>query len=314
MMWTQKLSRTLILGAPTAALCLAATFACPSPASAQQVVARVNGDPITAVDVAQRTRLIQISGGNKTPSRKEVLDELIEQQLKLQAARRYRMDITDAQVDQVVASMASRMRATPEAFAKSLGSAGVSINALKRKLRADLAWNNIVRGKFHATLQLREKDVDLAAQSQRKGEEQTNFLYTLRPILLVVARGAGDAAFAARRREAEGLRTRFQNCDDGLRLARGLRDVAVRDPILRSAGDLGAKQREVVDATPVGRLTPPDVTPSGIEVFAVCEKKQGKGSSGTERDVRDQLMGERFAAQGTKFLQELRRSAIIEVR
>ena len=314
MMWTQAFARSLLFSASAAAVCLTATLAFPSPASAQQIVARVNGDPITAVDVAQRTRLIQISGGGKTPTRPEVMDELIEQQLKLQAARRYRMDITDAQVDQVVAGMASRMRASPEAFAKSLASAGVSINALKRKLRADLAWNNIVRGKFHATLQLREKDIDLATQAQGKSDEASNFLYTLRPILLVVARGAGDTAFAARRREAEGLRTRFQNCEDGLRLARGLRDVAVRDPILRSAGDLSAKQREVVDTTTVGRLTPPDVTPSGIEVFAVCEKKQGKGSSGAERDVREQLMGERFAAQGKKYLQELRRSAMIEMK
>jgi peptidyl-prolyl cis-trans isomerase SurA len=280
-------------------------------AQAQQVVARVNGDPITAIDLAQRMRLLQISG-NKSPSRKEALDELIDERLKMQVAQRYRVEIADEEVNRVVANMASRMRANSDQFTKALASAGINIHYLKRKLRADLAWNNVIRGKFQASLQIREKDIELAAQSRKNGDAKA-YTYTLRPILLVVPRGAGDAAFAARRREAEGLRTRFQNCEDGIRLARGLRDIAVREPIIRSSGDVSGKQREVLEATPVGRLTPPDVTASGIEVFAVCEKKAG-GASGAERDVRDEMFGERFQAKGKEYLRQLRRSAMIELK
>ena len=55
------------------------------PAQAQ-VVAIVNGEPITALDIRQRTRLIQLST-QKTPSRQEVLDELIDDKLKVQLAQ-----------------------------------------------------------------------------------------------------------------------------------------------------------------------------------------------------------------------------------
>jgi peptidyl-prolyl cis-trans isomerase SurA len=209
--------------------------------------------------------------------------------------------------------MATRMRTDAQQFAKALSGSGVSINALRRKLRADLAWNQIVRGKFQNNLIVADKDIAAAVQSRKK-DDKAAVEYTLRPILLLVPRGAGDAAIESRRREADALRTRFQNCDDGVKLARGLKDVAVREPLTRSSADLGAKLRELLDGMEIGRLTPPDITPQGVEVFALCAKKQAKGDTGAERDVREELFGERFQAQGKKYLQELRRSAMIETK
>lgn len=293
----------------TVVLCVAGA----NPAAAQEVVARVNGEPVTAVDVAQRTRLIQVSN-HTSPGRQEVIDELIDEHLKMQTARRYRIEVTDAEVNAVVSNMASRMRVNSDQFAKALGAAGISINALKRKLRADLAWNQIVRGKFGNNLQVRDREIQDIISQSKDGAKATTYEYMLRPILLVVPRGAGDAAFMARRREAEGLRGRFQGCEEGLRLARGLRDVAIREPIARRSGDLTQKLREVLDATKVGSLTPPEVTPSGIEVFALCEKREARGDTGQERDVREKLFGERFAAEGKQYLKQLRKSASIQFR
>lgn len=284
-----------------------------TPAAAQQVVARVNGEPITAVDLEQRSKLIQAST-HKPPPRQEVLNELIDEQLKMQTARRYRMDITDEQVNNAVAGMASRMRANPEQFAQALGQAGISINALKRKIKADIAWNEIVRGKFSSDLMVREKDVIAAAQANKGEKPGTSYQYTLRPILFVVPRGAGDNVLQARRAEAEGLRNRFGNCEEGLKLARGLRDVAIREPITRGSGDLPSKQRELLQTMAVGSVTPPDVTAQGVEVFALCGKSEAKGDAGDVRDVREKMVGDKFNAQGKRYLQELRRSAMIETK
>ena len=290
-------------------LCLPA-----GPAQAQEIVARVNGEPITAVEVAQRMRLIQISS-QKPPARSEVLDELIEEQLKLQLIRRYRLEIADAEVDSVLNNMGSRMRADPAQFGKMLASSGISVSALKRKLRAEIGWNKIVRGKFESSLQIRDRDVMSALES--KGEKDKNgvsYDYTLQPILLITSRSGGDAGILARRREAEGLRTRFQNCDDGLKLARGLRDVAIRAPITRSSGELPAKLRELLDNTAIGKLTPPDITAQGVELFALCGKRVGKGDTGTERDMREALFTEQYAGKAKNYMKQLRRSAMIEMK
>jgi len=298
------------------AIALGMLWMAPVPvALAQEIVASVNGDPITAIDVAQRTRLIQAST-QKAPPRTEVIEELIDERIKMQAVQRYRLEITDTEIDTVVAGMAQRMRANPEQFAKALGGAGISVVALKRKIKADLGWQQIVRGKFAPSLQVRDRDVKMTADTRKKDEkEATSFAYTLRPILFIVPRGSPDPVLEARRREADGLRTRFQNCEDGLRMARGLKDVAVRDPISRTSGDFPAKVREVLEGTGVGKLTPPDITLQGVELFAVCEKKETTvGDTGRERDVREELVGQKVTAQGKKYLQELRRSAKIEIK
>src|SRR5262245_1417508 len=49
---------------------LLAALAWPTTASAQQVVVIVNGEPITALDIEQRSKLTQLST-HKTPSRQE---------------------------------------------------------------------------------------------------------------------------------------------------------------------------------------------------------------------------------------------------
>src|SRR6478735_6607200 len=77
----------------------------PAAAPAQQVLVVVNGDPITAFDIEQRTKLNQLTN-NKTSPRNEVIEELIEEKLKLQLLKRYMIEGMDAEVDQAYAGMA----------------------------------------------------------------------------------------------------------------------------------------------------------------------------------------------------------------
>ena len=128
-------------------------------------------------------------------------------------------------------------------------------------------------------------------------------------------RGSAPAAYEARKREAENLRARFQNCGEGLRLAMGLPDVAVRETISRQSVDLGQQQRDVLNNTPVGRLTPPEVTLQGVETFAVCQKNAAVGGdTPRERELRDTMYQERYQAISKKYLKELRSQALIEIR
>jgi peptidyl-prolyl cis-trans isomerase SurA len=128
----------------------------------------------------------------------------------------------------------------------------------------------------------------------------------------VVGRGAGAEAIEARKKEAEALRTQFDGCDTGIRYARSLRDVAVREPILKSSADLAPAIREILDKVPVGHLTSPEVTARGVELFALCNKREARVESVAKAQVKNKLIGEKFEAQGKRFLAELRRSALIE--
>jgi peptidyl-prolyl cis-trans isomerase SurA len=282
------------------------------PAAQAQIVALVGGEPITAVDIAQRTRLIQLST-QKTPSRQEVLDELIDDKLKVQLSKRYIADVPKREIETAFATIARRAGMSTAQFTTMMQQSGIGVDALKNRIHADFVWSQIVRGKFQSSLQVGDKEVDVKLQASNK-EEPANYEFKLRPILLLVPRGAAPAAFEARKREADALRTRFQSCDEGLRAAMTLPDVAVRDAITRQSADLGQQQRDVLNATAVGRLTPPDVTLQGIEVFAVCGKAPAVGDTPAKRQVRDQMYQERYQAMSKKFLKELRSQALIEIR
>src|ERR1700752_433475 len=138
-----------------AAALLAITAVWHEPATAQQVVAVVNGDPITAIDIAQRSKLLQVST-HKAPTRQEVLDELIDEKLKLQIAKRYKLEITDSEIDSAFANIAHRAGSSPDKFAQALGQQGISAESVKTRLRADMGWSQIIRGKFQSTFQIRE--------------------------------------------------------------------------------------------------------------------------------------------------------------
>jgi peptidyl-prolyl cis-trans isomerase SurA len=304
-----------------AAMIAAVLVAMTSPASAQ-VVAMVNGEPITALDVTQRIRLIQLST-KKSPSRQEALDELIDDKLKVQLAKRFIAEIPERDVENAFNNVARRVGLSPQQFGQVLQSNGISPNAFKSRLRSDIVWGSIIRGKFQGQLQIGDKDVSQAIRSQSDGNEGekatqkdgTAYDYSLRPILLLVPRGSSPGAFDSRRREAESLRSRFQSCNEGVRIARTLRDVAIRAPITRSSNDFAQQQREVLAKTPVGHLTPPDTTPQGIELFAVCDKREAKNADTVrERETREQIYSKKFEALSKNYLKELRRSALIELR
>jgi peptidyl-prolyl cis-trans isomerase SurA len=280
--------------------------------SAQQVVVIVNGDPITALDIEQRTKLTQLST-HKTPTRQEVLDELINERLKVREAKKWGLEVPSSEVDNAYASMAKRMQMTPAQLTEQLAKSGVNAATLKARIKADITWPQLVRGRYQSSLQIGDKDILTAMES--KANDTVGYDYTLRPILFVVPTGSPDTFIEGRKREAEGLRGRFQGCEEGIAFARALKDVAVRDQITRSSADIPPEQRKVLEGVEVGRLTPPEVTKFGIEMFAICAKKESAADNTPgRRQARESIMAERYEQRSKLYLQEIRRGAMLEYK
>ncbi len=283
----------------------------PSGATAQ-VVVLVNGDPITALDIEQRSKLIQLSN-HKTPTREEVLDELINERLEIKEAKKYTLEASDADVDNAYAAMAGRMHITPDQLTEALAKGGVRPETLKMRIRAEIVWGQLVKGRYQSALQIGEKDV-LSAMGGDKPDEAVGHEYTLRAVLFIVPRGAAPAVYEARKKEAEALRGRFQTCEEGIRLAKALRDTAVRDPIIRNSADFPEQLRAVLDGTAVGHLTQPEVTKQGIEMFALCAKRETTSDTPGKRAAKEKLFAARLQELAQRYLKEIRRQAMIDQR
>jgi peptidyl-prolyl cis-trans isomerase SurA len=295
-------------------LAAAILFAMPSVSCAQQVVVFVNGQPITNLDIEHRSKFIQMSS-KKVPSRREVLDSLIDEILEVTEAKRFSLDVSDADVDRSYAEVAARMGIDAQKLTQILANGGASEDTLKRRLRAQIAWTGLVRGRYKASLEIRDKDVEAQLQLHKTDEKATvGYEYIMRPVVFIVARGSADTVYEARKRDAEALRARFVNCDEGVSFARALPDVAVRDQVSKFSADLAQQLRDILDGTATGHLTPPEQTAEGIQMFAVCTKKETKSDTPEMRQIRDQMFQQKFGAQAKRYLENLRRQAMIEYK
>jgi peptidyl-prolyl cis-trans isomerase SurA len=285
-----------------------------SPLHAQTVVVMVNGDPITDFDIEQRTKLNFLST-RKTASRQEMLNELIDEKVKLKEGKKYGVDPTGSDVDQAFADMSSRMHLSPDQLAKTLEGQGIRAETLKARVKADLVWGSLVRGRFKERLQVGEKDVAAAVKAEGGDEQQADaFEYRMQPIVLIVPRGSAQSAIEARHKEAETLRSRVQSCDEANNYFRSMQNAAIRAPVIKTSADIPPNLRKVLDDTPIGHLTPPEVTKQGIEMVVLCARKPTTIDTPKKKEMRDKMYAQKYEATSKSYLQDIRKAAMIEYR
>jgi peptidyl-prolyl cis-trans isomerase SurA len=313
MIMTAKFSQRLslrIMGC-VAALIL---IGCASPLHAQTVAVMVNGEPITNYDIEQRSKLIMLTT-QKPASRQQVLDELIDEKVKVKEGKKFGVDPSSSDIDQSFAAMSSRMRITPEQLAKSLESQGIRPETLKARIKAEMVWTSLIRGRFKESLQVGEKDV--AAAIQVSGEDKSaadGLEYKMQPIVLIVPRGSAPAVIEAKRKEAEALRNRLQTCDEANAFFKAMQNAAIRDTVTKTSADIPPALREVLDKTPIGHLTPPEVTKQGVEMVALCARNPTTVDTPKKKEIREKMYVEKYEAKSKAYLQECRKAAMIEYR
>jgi peptidyl-prolyl cis-trans isomerase SurA len=285
-----------------------------SPAHAQ-IAVMVNGDPITNYDIEQRGKLIFLSA-KKTPDRQQVIDELIDEKVKLKEGKKFGIDPTASDVDQSYNAMSTRMRITPDQLTKTLETQGIRPDTLKARLKADMVWSSLVRGRYKESLQVSERDVNAAVQEKGADEkpDTQSFEYKMQPIVLIVPRGSAPAAVDTRRKEAEALRARVQTCVEANALFKSMQNAAIREPVVKTSADIPPSLREVLDSTPIGHLTPPELTKQGVEMVALCARDPTTIDTPKKKEIREKMFSDKYEAKSKAYLKDARAAAMIEYR
>jgi peptidyl-prolyl cis-trans isomerase SurA len=282
-----------------------------------QVACMINGEPITNYDIEQRSKLIFLSA-KKMPDRQQVIDELIDEKVKIREGKKFGIDPSAADVDQNYTAMSGRMRITADQLTKSLESQGIRPDTLKLRLKADMVWSNLVRGRYKESLQVGEKDVAAAVQEKEKEKgsddkpDTQSFEYKMQPIVLIVPRGSAPDLVETRKKEAEALRARIQTCVEANAFFKSMQNAAIKEAVVKTSADIPPSLREVLDGTPVGHLTPPEVTKQGVEMVALCGRDPTTVDTPKKREIRDKMFAEKYEARSKTYLREVRGAAMIE--
>ena len=93
-----------------------------------------------------------------------------------------------------------------------------------------------------------------------------------------------------------------------------MQNAAIREAITKTSADIPAVLREVLDKTPIGHLTPPEVTKQGVEMVALCGRKPTTVDTPKKKEIREKMYAEKYEAKSKAYLEEVRKAAMIEYR
>jgi peptidyl-prolyl cis-trans isomerase SurA len=267
---------------PAAAL-IAALLALAPPVQAANIVAIVNDQPITELDLTQRISLLEVMddvprGGI---DKKKALRQMIDQTVKLQEAKRYNMLPSDAELTDRIKRLATNMKLTPDQLYAKLAAKGISKEAFRDYVKAGMGFNRIIQGKYQQDIKASDAEVDakMAELKSNISAETAKIMndprmkpitvYTLMEINLPID-GDDQMLLQSRAIEAAQVLQRLKSCNGLKAASEGIFNVKKGKTFEADATRLPPQMKAALDKGGVGRAIGPMRGKDGIQLMALC--------------------------------------------
>jgi peptidyl-prolyl cis-trans isomerase SurA len=244
-------------------------------------------------------------------ARKIALDELIEERLKLQEAKRLNVVADKAAVDRVIKGMAERNKMTPPEFAQHMAKMGANISTIRSRVKASISWADAIKQRYGHQIATSTNEIAGLESFSGGGDEAVEL--QLHRILLPLPSDAGQKSVAARLGEAEQLRAVFAGCGGMPNLATRVSGARFDDLGTRKPGTIPEPTRTLLMSASDNELLPPNIGTGGIELWAVCGRKDVESAAKQKEKAEDRRQKE-FEILSKKHLKDLRQDAHIEYR
>ena len=286
-----------------------------SASAASKIAVLVNNVPITTNDIARRAKFVKLRRmkGNR---RQIARDELVKEALQMQEARRLRRIVPKAQVEAAYVRFAQRNKMPVKVLTQIMTKSGVTVRGFKQFIRAQMSWQAAVGARAGRQGRSRSNTSKDITATLIGGAGKTTE-YTIKQVVFVLPRDQLKSKSGARMTEANNFRARYSGCDSALKIATSLRNVTVRDIGRQQAHELPGRWKKEIELTPVGKTTRPLKTEKGVELLAVCKKREvlSKKTAGEEGDWAVAPSNDKeFSVLEKKYMEELRKVAVIKNR
>ncbi len=245
----------------------------------RKATAIVNGTVITRTEVDHRVAIIRMAAGGQIPAeelprlRQQVLRNLVDEVLQIQAAEQADIKITRAEIDQYFARYAQgQFKMTPEQMGNFLRSNGASPETLKRQIHGEMAWARLQSRKIEPFVNISEDEVQAVIErlNASKGTQE----FKVSEIFL----SATPETAAATRANADRIVQQLRGGASFLAYARQFSEASTA----AVGGDLGwvrsAQLPEalagIVQSIPVGSISDPIAIPGGFSIIQVADTRQ----------------------------------------
>jgi peptidyl-prolyl cis-trans isomerase SurA len=244
--------------------------------------------------------------------RKGAQEELIEERLKLQEAKKNGIEVGDEDVRRVFKGLAENNKMTEEQFVQHLKGLGVDATTLKERFRAMIGWREVVRRRFSALVSVTQRDIDRAVSAS--GAEAGDDGLELHVQKITLPTASDQAGMAKRFAEAEALRRKFGGCKSMVGLAKEAPGLKFEDMKFIKPSSISEPTRSLLLSAKEGDMLPPSATPRAIDLMAVCARRTVKGDEKQREKVQEDLRAKEFEMLAKRHLRDIRQDAHIEFR
>ena len=294
-----------------------------------RVAATVNGDVVTLSDLEERAgaewaRAERMDPG---PAREEArraalqraLDSVVAEKLLAKQAEVLQLDVTDAQIDAAIADIRTRNHFDDAQLDRALADQGLDRATFRQQVRRELETYQVLNYKVRGRVKLTDADVRNYYQTHSQefgGEEELK----VRHIFLPLPEGASKAEEEKARALGEKVLQRLKTGEDFGKVAR---EVS-KGPSAEEGGDIGWLRRGTVQkqledaafALKDGQISPVVRAGPGLHILKVEARRTGGGKSFEEakEEIRTRLYEEQVGSYRQAYIEELKKSALIEVK
>jgi peptidyl-prolyl cis-trans isomerase SurA len=263
----------------------------------------------------QRQAVDQARSATIPKHRKDALEEVIEEKLKLQEARKLGVSVNDEEANRIIVAIAQRNNQSEVQFAQQLKATGVDIATMRARFRANFAWRDVVRKKFQAQIQISEKDVErlIANTPNAKGPSDTQEFQVQRIVFSLPGK-LDQAAMARTLADADGLRRKFGGCKTMDQLVKDQAGARFEAATFVKPSTITEPQRSMMLSAKDGDLLPPQTSGTGVELMAVCSRRALQIDEKLREEAQQELQSRKFEELAKRYLRDLRQDAHIENR
>ncbi len=264
---------------------ISATTPRPEIAELDSIVAIVNKDVITGVELNKRIEQVkkQMQGNSaslppEAVLRRQILDRLIIEELQLQLAKISGIRVDDEQLNLVITNIAKDNRLTLEQFREVLAKDGITFSEFREQMRNEMITTQLRRQRVDNSISITEQEVD--NQVERHGNAQTENEFRVAHILIAVPEAASPEVVETADKKAQDLLKKLRSGADFNQTAMSVSSA----PQALQGGDLGwLKQGQLptlladtVPALKIGDITGPLRSASGFHIAKLMDKRSSQ--------------------------------------
>ena len=285
----------------------------------ERVVATVNNEAIFLSDLRKRAvpflpRVAEAPTETERMARlkelyEELLNHLIDEQLIRQLASASGIGATDADVDNAIENLRLQNNMTEAQFQEALDAQGFTQSQYRKDLKRQLIRLKVMNERVRSRVNVTDEEVR-ARYEERAREEGSELRFQVSHAVVPVAEGASAIQVAAKRQEAETLRTSLTPENFNARAAQ----LGGGDLGWLTQGDLPEELERALLPLNAGEISAPVRGSSGFHIFFLQDRQVGAGFPSYEemkQELYREMLDSAMIRQEKIFLDEMRRKAII---